>query len=37
MELIFARIFSAPISLAYAAITGSTRFFISSRPANGTR
>src|SRR6185436_10298072 len=37
IALIFARICSAPISFAYAAMTGSTSFFISSRPANGTR
>src|SRR5262245_15691965 len=37
IALILARIWSAPISFAYAAITGSTSFFISSRPAKGTR
>ena len=37
MALIFARIWSAPISLAYSTITGSTSFFIWSRPAKGTR
>src|SRR5215475_14760421 len=37
IALIRARIWSAPISVAYAAITGSTAFFIWSRSANGMR
>ncbi len=37
IALIFASNCSAPISLAYSAITGSTAFFIAARSANGMR